>query len=96
MEAKASAGEARGLGEENARDLLEFTPVHMDWAEDRHFAEIFSLKQDSGDLFTGGGKSSFFETKIVQNQSLHKSMIFVRLIIHFLILESMTLLIFSF
>ena len=43
MEAKASAGEARGLGEENARDLLEFTPVHMDWAEDRHFAEIFSL-----------------------------------------------------
>ena len=43
MEAKASAGEARGLGEENARDLLEFTPVHMDWAEDRHFAEIFYL-----------------------------------------------------
>ena len=32
-----------GLGEDNDRDLLVFTPVHMDWAEDRHFAEIFSL-----------------------------------------------------
>ena len=42
MEAKASAGEARGLGEDNDRDLLVFTPVHMDWAADRHFAE-FSL-----------------------------------------------------
>ena len=63
MEAKASAGEARGLGEENARDLLEFTPVHMDWAEDRHFAEIFSLKQDSGDLFTGGANRAFLRQK---------------------------------
>ena len=31
-----------GLGEDNDRDLLVFTPVHMDWAADRHFAE-FSL-----------------------------------------------------
>ena len=32
-----------GSGEDLDRDLLVFTPVYMDWAEDRHFEEIFSL-----------------------------------------------------
>jgi len=32
-----------GLGEDHDRDLLVFTSVDMDWAEDRHFEKIFSL-----------------------------------------------------
>ena len=32
-----------GVGEDHDRDLLVFTSVDMDWAEDRHFEEILSL-----------------------------------------------------